>query len=79
MGVCGGDLYGGFSPVGFLGRKGEKDCVGVFLRENTLGSWLFILQADLDCKCNPNNSSNAQQHRECLKDCSTVISKKVKH
>lgn len=66
MGVCGGDLYGGFSHVHFLGRKGERDCVGVFLKKNTLGSWtwLFILQADLDCKCNPNNSSNAQQHRE---------------
>lgn len=64
MGVCRGDLYGSFSPV-FSWQEG-RDCVGVVLRENTLGSWtwLFILQADLDCMCNPNNSSNAQQHRE---------------
>lgn len=46
--------------VGLLGGGGYY-----YLGENTLGSWtwLFILQADLDCKRNPSNSSDAQQDR----------------
>lgn len=47
--------------------------------ENTLGSWtwLFILQADLDCKCNPSNSSDAQQGRECQGLSHCDLSKKL--
>lgn len=58
---------------------GKRDCVGLFLGQNTLGywTWLFILQTDLDCKCNPSNSSDAQRDRECQGLFQSDLSKKL--
>lgn len=53
--------------------------MGVFLGENTSGSWLWllILQTDSDCKCNPSNSSDAQEDRECQGLFNSDLSKKL--
>lgn len=69
----------GFFLCVFWGGEGERDCVGFFLGENTSGSWtwLFTLQADLDWKCNPSNSSDAQQDRECQGLFNSDLSKKL--
>lgn len=72
MAVCGGSVYGGVFLCGFGG--GERGItMGFFLGENTLGSWtwLLILQADSDCKCNP------QKDRECQGLISSDLSKKL--
>lgn len=63
----------------FWGGGREGLCWGVFLGENTSGSWTwsFILQAALDCKCNPSNSSDAQQDRECQGLFNSDLSKKL--
>lgn len=75
-----GGVNGGVFSMWFFCGEGERDCVGFFfLGENTLGSWtwLFILQADLDCKRNPSNSSDAQQDRECQGLFNSDLSKKL--
>lgn len=71
----------GFFLCGFFVGRERGIVLGFFffLGENTLGSWtwLFILQADLDCKRNPSNSSDAQQDRECQGLFNSDLSKKL--
>lgn len=69
----------GFFLCGFFVGRERGIMLGFFLGENTSGSWtwLFTLQADLDCKRNPSNSSDAQQDRECQGLFNSDLSKKL--